>query len=78
MNPPAPHPETQPPADAGPELTGITRSAPVQNLDPARCAAPATIDSASLLCGNREALIVHAGEVYRLRLTRNGKLLLTK
>ncbi len=31
-----------------------------------------------LLRGAREVLIHHAGEVYRLRLTATGKLLLTK
>ena len=36
------------------------------------------IDSASLLQGTRELLIAHAGEDYRLRLTRNDKLILTK
>lgn len=36
------------------------------------------IRSEALLQGKREALILHAGEVYRLRLTKNGKLLLTK
>ncbi|MFA7321546.1 MAG: hemin uptake protein HemP [Dokdonella sp.] len=36
------------------------------------------IDSASLLQGTRELLIAHAGEEYRLRLTRNDKLILTK
>jgi hemin uptake protein HemP len=28
--------------------------------------------------GRRELLIMHCQEVYRLRLTRNGKLILTK
>jgi hemin uptake protein HemP len=31
-----------------------------------------------LLRGRREVLIAHCDEVYRLRLTRNGKLILTK
>ena len=39
---------------------------------------PPRIDSTRLLQGTRELLIVHAGEEYRLRLTRNGKLILTK
>ena len=34
--------------------------------------------SAELLAGHTEAIIVHAGEVYRLRCTRNNKLILTK
>ncbi|HOX71855.1 hemin uptake protein HemP [Dokdonella sp.] len=40
--------------------------------------ARARIDSADLLRGGRELLIAHAGEEYRLRLTRNNKLILTK
>ena len=31
-----------------------------------------------LLRGRTELLIEHAGAIYRLRLTRNGKLILTK
>lgn len=36
------------------------------------------IDSSSLLQGEKEILIHHGGEVYRLRLTKNGKLILQK
>lgn len=35
-------------------------------------------DSCCLLCGAREVLIHHGSEVYRLRHTRNDKLILTK
>jgi hemin uptake protein HemP len=35
-------------------------------------------DSAGLLQGGREILIRHGGECYRLRHTRNDKLILTK
>jgi hemin uptake protein HemP len=41
-------------------------------------AAPAKIESKTLLAGQREAIIVHRGEEYRLRLTRQEKLILTK
>lgn len=37
-----------------------------------------TVDSARLLHGHREVLIRHGNEVYRLRHTRNDKLILTK
>ena len=43
--------------------------------------APATtprIDSAKLLAAGKELVIEHAGAEYRLRLTRNDKLILTK
>lgn len=36
------------------------------------------VDSTELLAGQREVLIRHGGEVYRLRHTRNDKLILTK
>ena len=36
------------------------------------------VDSARLLHGQREVLIRHGSEVYRLRHTRNDKLILTK
>ena len=36
------------------------------------------IDSAYLLAGRKEVQIRHGGEVYRLRVTRNGKLILNK
>lgn len=37
-----------------------------------------TILSAELLKGNKEVRIDHEGEIYRLRLTRNQKLILQK
>jgi len=36
------------------------------------------IDSAQILAGRREVRIVHAGEIYRLLVTRNNKLILQK
>ena len=36
------------------------------------------IDSASLFAGRKEVQIRHQGELYRLRITRNGKLILNK
>ncbi|MCG6117150.1 MAG: hemin uptake protein HemP [Aquimonas sp.] len=41
-------------------------------------AAPSRIDSQTLLQGGRELRIEHAGQEYRLRLTQNDKLILTK
>ena len=37
-----------------------------------------TLQSEALLNGRREVLINHGGEIYSLRHTRNGKLILTK
>ncbi|MEE1612990.1 hemin uptake protein HemP [Microvirga sp. CF3016] len=36
------------------------------------------IDVASLVGSGREVILVHRGERYRLRITANGKLILTK
>ncbi len=40
-------------------------------------AAPQKVASEALLGPSRELLIVHNGREYRLRLTQNGKLILT-
>ncbi|WP_442756564.1 hemin uptake protein HemP [Methylocystis sp. JAN1] len=40
--------------------------------------APLEIESQELLGPRREATIIHAGERYRLRITANNKLILTK
>lgn len=39
---------------------------------------PVVLDVRELLRGQREILIEHEGEVYRLRLTRRNKLILQK
>lgn len=36
------------------------------------------LDALALLQGRQELEISHRGEIYRLRMTRNGKLILTK
>lgn len=41
-------------------------------------AGPRVVDSADLFGERREVGIRHRGEVYRLRVTRNGKLILNK
>lgn len=40
--------------------------------------APVQLDSARLFDGRRELVILHNGEPYRLRITRQEKLILTK
>ena len=47
------------------------------NSSPARPLLP-TITSQELLLGGREIQIQHGQDIYLLRLTRNGKLILTK
>lgn len=41
-------------------------------------AANSRYDSQALFCGQQEILIEHAGHAYRLRITRQNKLILTK
>lgn len=45
---------------------------------PTSTSQPTEVRSESLFQGQRELHIQHAGEQYRLRITRNGKLILTK
>ncbi|MBA2590184.1 MAG: hemin uptake protein HemP [Alphaproteobacteria bacterium] len=39
---------------------------------------PKRIAVSDLMAGGREAVLLHGGDEYRLRLTSNGKLILTK
>lgn len=55
-------------------LASTTRS----SAPGASSARTAEVDSTRLLQGQREVVIRHGGEVYRLRHTRNDKLILTK
>lgn len=57
-------------ANQAPSAPGTTGSAPEHR--------PNRIDSLSLLSGQRELIIEHAGCEYRLRRTQNDKLILTK
>ena len=40
--------------------------------------APRSIDSTALFAGSNELVITHNGSAYRLRITRQDKLILTK
>lgn len=51
---------------------------PNRSASPQAVVAHPSIESNLLLRGTREVLIRHGGEVYRLRHTRNDKLILTK
>lgn len=60
-------------------MTGASRKPPLD----APSEAPTTpqtpvIDVRDLLAGGREAIMIHAGERYRLRVTAKNKLILTK
>ena len=41
-------------------------------------ASPRIVNSEALFMGTRELRIAHGGEIYRLTVTRQGKLILTK
>ncbi|MFQ5731398.1 MAG: hemin uptake protein HemP [Planctomycetaceae bacterium] len=56
------------------DIPGLSRSAEQSESD----GKPPEVTSESLLAGHREILIRHGEAVYRLRLTRNGKLILQK
>lgn len=45
---------------------------------PPRAGEAAVVAAETLFRGSREIVIAHAGERYRLRITQNGKLILTK
>ncbi len=51
---------------------------PTDNAVPATPPAMLRLTSAELFAAGREIQIDHAGELYRLRLTRNDRLILTK
>ncbi|MGD9883331.1 MAG: hemin uptake protein HemP [Reyranella sp.] len=60
---------SQPPRQARPDGNGgeTISDLPVQ-----------VVDSTALMCGNRELLIRHGADIYRLRVTASNKLILTK
>lgn len=59
-------------------VTSLQPDAPQATASRAPKTARRTLASEALLNGQREVLIEHDGEIYSLRHTRNGKLILTK
>ena len=56
----------------------MDKAAGTPGVKPQRdAAAPNRVTSAQLLGGKPELVIVHEGREYRLRITQNGKLILT-
>ncbi len=55
----------------------VVEEPPVRKVERMPAVLP-RVSSSDLLKGLRELIIEHAGEEYRLRLTSNGKLILTK
>ena len=56
------------------ETAGVTRSAESGGRE---SGGPERVTSAQLLGARTELIIVHQGREYRLRITQNGKLILT-
>ncbi|MDX2203999.1 MAG: hemin uptake protein HemP [Hyphomicrobiaceae bacterium] len=54
-------------------MTGPCKADPERHPPP-----PRTVKVSELLAGEREVLLEHEGQLYHLRLTANGKLILTK
>lgn len=72
MNPDQPEPDAKP-------MHAHTPSSVRRPLEPGqRIFPPGAIPTDFLFQGNQEVLIDHNGEQYRLRITKNGKLILTK
>ena len=61
-----------------PAMPVATSLPAVHTATAAAGAGPACFDSTTLFAGQRELLILHQGEQYRLRITRQEKLILTK
>lgn len=62
-----------------PPLSGKSRSSTeAPKLETLQQPEPPRIAISDLLAGCRECIIVHDGSDYRLRITANGKLILTK
>ncbi len=55
-----------------------TRMADSDKTAPSAQIPPRSIDSAVLFAGSNELVIIHNGSPYRLRITRQDKLILTK
>lgn len=61
-------------------VLSMTKGSGVENREPppAGSAPPPVVDVDVLLGGGREAVLRHAGQDYRLRITSKNKLILTK
>ena len=70
---------SMPPKRGGTAVAGSS-AAPAVEPSPAdrQIGAPRTVDSAELFAGGSEVFILHNGVQYRLRITRQDKLILTK
>jgi len=63
---------------SSPQPAGESPAPPASVTSDNRGAVPRPVDSATLLGGRTELLIRHGSDTYRLRLTRQKRLILTK
>ena len=69
----------QPPTPAGPPIGRVDAAADPPTVHPSPTIMPRKrLNSLALFGGEREIEIEHSGQLYRLRLTSLGKLILTK
>jgi hemin uptake protein HemP len=61
-----------------PEMKLVTQASPKSGATPGPATRPGVLDSVALLGSRNEVEITHQGETYRLRRTRQDKLILTK
>jgi hemin uptake protein HemP len=59
-------------------MTTNSKEAETKIVVPSRTATPKTVKIQDLMGSARELIILHAENQYRLRITSNGKLILTK
>ena len=59
-------------------LDGLVTAKPVDRPRDPAAPAPVVVDSAALFGGGNEVRVRHNGQEYRLRITKAGKLILTK
>lgn len=70
--------ETKTPGAARPGGKATPDASPGTDSDSHGERAPPSVSSSELFAGHSELIIVHARDRYRLRITRNDKLILTK
>jgi hemin uptake protein HemP len=69
----------KPPEPARNDMAAPKLDSPDIEADPKqRSGQPGILPAKQLFQGGQEILIDHQGEIYRLRITKNGKLILTK
>jgi hemin uptake protein HemP len=61
-----------------PRRTSVMVEPPAESKNDERRDLNLVVTSNQLFAGRQELLIVHEGDVYRLRITRSNKLILTK